>query len=662
MNLSEIEENFHEENEKVNFIDKEGFKLSYIKGFNSSLIFLFVNDIYDDLDLIKKGIIEFKERFTLQFENFQLDQLNSEICQEFDLEVNKFQMMMPPKVAIIGYQGVGKTTFTELIRSKEIPIKKIKSITGDIATLKFAKYHISLWDYTGPEDLIFLWKNFVKESNLIFLITDSTLDNVEKSKFLLNLAKQESPNASIAVFNNKFNTKIALDQERIDNILGMNTISISVLDPKFKYDIIKIILNLLGINHDTKEVLNKYIRRERVIQSFEEVLQKDNPQVAMFLFEQIIKLSEELGEDPTKMEFYKNKEIFEGKFKKELPPGEFVSQYAPPEPQKEKLENLPIVERNLKKLLRNYMDNVEGVIAAVICDREGFIITSESKREEEDDLVLGGIAVAVDSFIDRIKRQFENVTTFFNVTVIGDKKFSYCSAGKDSILTTISNLTTSESELKVYSEHIANKIELLLEGNENVSLEIPHIVKVLSKTRDGTIPAGKYTTKLILTGDYSVGKTSLIIRFVKNLFKETYQSTVGVEISQKDLEIEKDVSIRFVIWDIGGQITQMAPYRKRFFEGATTAFIVIDRTRIESLKNVDLWYNEIIKFVGKDINIILVGNKSDLLNQVVITEEEIKHVSDKYNFNYILSSAKTGENVNEAFTYIAYDFLNSFIS
>jgi len=655
--ISEIEEKVDEENDKVNSIEKNTFQLSYIKDFNSSLIFLFINDSHDDLNIIKKGLIEFKEKFKLQFEDFQPDQLDREICQIFDGESNQFQMMMPPKITIIGYHGVGKTAITELIRTKEIPIKQIATITGDIATLKFANYHISLWDYTGPEDLIFLWKNFVKESNIIFLITDSTLDNVESSKFLLNAIKDDNPTAFITVIANRFDTKNALDSERIENILGTTTYSISAVDPKYRYDIIKLILNFLGVNNQTSELLNKLIRRERIIEDFKEVLEKQNLEVANFLFKQVVKLSEELGEDPLKMEFYKNKEKIEEMIKKESSHKEVISHKAIPEEPIVKTATLSLVEKNLKKLLKNYMNDVEGTIAVVICDSEGFIITSESKREEEDDLILGGIAVAVDSFIDRIKREFENVTSFFNITTIGDQKFAYCSAGKDSILTTIANLTASESELRVYSEHIAVKVALLLEGNENVSLEIPNIIKMLAKTKEGKIPTGSYSTKLILIGDYSVGKTSLSLRFVQNLFKEDYHSTVGVDISQKKIELAEDTQMKFVIWDIGGQITQMTPHRKRFYEGANSAFIVVDRTRLNSLKSVSMWYDEIMKHTSKDINIIIVGNKSDLVNEIVVSEDDIKSIADKYDSTYIITSAKTGENVNEAFLYSAYNFL-----
>ena len=313
----------------------------------------------------------------------------------------------------------------------------------------------------------------------------------------------------------------------------------------------------------------------------------------------------------------------------------------------------------LKELVENYMQSVDGVLTVTVCDREGLVIASESKEDSGDESVMGAIAAAVDSYIDRIKSEFRGETTFFNITTIGNKKFAYCSMGLQSILLTISDLKSSDTQLRVFSEHIAAKIELLLEGHENVSLEIPTIVKLLSTTKDGKIPKGNFSTKIILVGNYNVGKTSLIVRFVQNLFQDSYHSTIGVEISKKDMELSEETIINFAIWDIGGQITQMAPYRRRFYEGAQSAFIVIDRTRQDNLKSVDLWYNEIKKYVGKDIDVILVGNKSDVVETIEISEESIKVVAEEKGFHYILTSAKTGENVHDLFLYIAYKFLES---
>ncbi len=313
----------------------------------------------------------------------------------------------------------------------------------------------------------------------------------------------------------------------------------------------------------------------------------------------------------------------------------------------------------LESLLENYMFDIDGALAVAICDRDGFIIASNSKEKDgtESDSVIGVISAFLDTYIDRIKREFQTQSNFFNITSMQDKKFAYCSMGLYSILTTIADPATSDLELRIYSEYIAGKVELVLEGVDNVSTEIPEIIRVMSKRKEGKLPKGQFASKLILTGDFQVGKSSIIKRFVENQFIDNYIATIGVKISKKSVVMNEDTSINFILWDIGGQIGQMAPYRHRFYEGANSAFIVIDRTRQNALDSVRRWYKDIEVSVPSDIPIVIVGNKSDLQEDLVISEEEIKMVAKELGFHYILTSAKTGENVNEAFLYIAYRFI-----
>ncbi len=404
-------------------------------------------------------------------------------------------------------------------------------------------------------------------------------------------------------------------------------------------------------------IIDLFFEKEKLLIELENTIKNENFDNIDPLLESIINLSLKLGDsvEPIYRMQLKMKEGIKKIEGIDKEPSSEIKSFD----QNEHYKALSFLETRLKILLKNYMNELESVIAVIICDREGLIITSESKGEAGDESVLGAIAASVDSYIDRIKKEFKEVTSFFNITTISDKKFSYCSMGLKSILLTISDLSSSDTELRVFSEHIAGKVEMILDGNEKVTLEIPEIVKTLSKTKDGKIPTGDYSLKLILVGDYEVGKTSLIFRFVKNLFKESYHSTVGVEISKKTIDLAKNTKINFAIWDIGGQITQMTPYRKRFYEGANAAFIVIDRTKKNSLDSVKKWYNEIFRFIQTKINTILVGNKSDLENNIVISEEAIKKVANENDFHYILTSAKTGENVNDSFLYIAYRFLES---
>ncbi len=322
------------------------------------------------------------------------------------------------------------------------------------------------------------------------------------------------------------------------------------------------------------------------------------------------------------------------------------------------MEGLPNIDI-LESLLENYMFDIDGAIAVAICDRDGFIIASNSKEKngKESDSVMGAISAFLDIYIDRIKNEFQTQSNFFNITSMQDKKFAYCSMGSHSILTTIADPTTSDLMLRIYSEYVAGKVELVLEGFDTVSTEIPEIIRVLSNRKEGKLPKGQFTSKLILTGDFKVGKTSLIKRFIENLFSDSYISTIGVEISKKTVVMDEDTKINFVLWDIGGQISSMAPYRHRFYEGASAAFIVIDRTRPNNLESVKRWYKELLDAVSQTIPVVIVGNKSDLHDELVITEEEIKIVAKELGFHYILTSALTGENVNEAFLYIAYRFI-----
>ncbi len=318
----------------------------------------------------------------------------------------------------------------------------------------------------------------------------------------------------------------------------------------------------------------------------------------------------------------------------------------------------------LKVILKNYIEELGTKLHGVaICDRQGFIIASEFKEgdEEESDSIIGAISAILDNYVDRIKTEYGSQGYFFNITETGDKKFVFCSQGPNSILTTVANQETTDIELRVFSEHIAGKIELVLDGNEEVSPRIPEIIKALAKTRGGTLPkmGGEFSNKVILTGDYSVGKTSLIKRFVENKFGKDYISTLGVQISKKTVNLNDTTKMNFIIWDIAGQIAQMATYRSKFYNGANAAFIIIDRTRSGNINSIEKWYNDIKKSIQKKIPIVIVGNKSDLTDQIVISEEEIKEVVKKYGFHYILTSAKTGENVNDSFLYIAYRVIES---
>ena len=176
----------------------------------------------------------------------------------------------------------------------------------------------------------------------------------------------------------------------------------------------------------------------------------------------------------------------------------------------------------------------------------------------------------------------------------------------------------------------------------------------LAKTRAGAFPklAGEYSNKLILTGDYKVGKTAITKRFVENTFEENYLSTLHMEIS-KVKKTFGETNVTYMCWDIGAQALPSTPSSNRFYDGAQSIIIVVDRTRKSTLQNAENWYNKSAKSISRRIPFFLVGNKSDLEEGIVISEEDLKDFAEKLDINFILTSAKTGENINDLFTILA---------
>ena len=160
-----------------------------------------------------------------------------------------------------------------------------------------------------------------------------------------------------------------------------------------------------------------------------------------------------------------------------------------------------------------------------------------------------------------------------------------------------------------------------------------------------------FKLKVLLTGAAAVGKTSLVQRFIKNRFAANYKLTVGVDILTKDVEFAQGEVATLSIWDIGGQ-QRFEFIRSTFYKGAAGALLVFDLTREQTYIEVRKWLTEIRQFAGQDIPFVLIGNKYDLLEDVgeVIDRDEARALAESEGSIYVETSAKTGINVDEAFT------------
>ena len=161
----------------------------------------------------------------------------------------------------------------------------------------------------------------------------------------------------------------------------------------------------------------------------------------------------------------------------------------------------------------------------------------------------------------------------------------------------------------------------------------------------------KFTFKVTVIGDGSVGKTSLIKKFTQGNFQEEYIQTIGAQFSKYLEEINND-QCKLFFWDIAGQDT-FHFLRPAFYKASVAAIIVysLEENDLgkESFKHVINWYSEIRKFCG-DIPIVLFGNKVDLVDEKELTDEKVSKLIEKKDFlGYYKTSAKTGQGVHEAF-------------
>ncbi|XP_046734256.1 ras-related protein Rab-5B isoform X1 [Diprion similis] len=157
--------------------------------------------------------------------------------------------------------------------------------------------------------------------------------------------------------------------------------------------------------------------------------------------------------------------------------------------------------------------------------------------------------------------------------------------------------------------------------------------------------------KLVLLGESAVGKSSLVLRFVKGQFHEYQESTIGAAFLTQTVCLD-DTTVKFEIWDTAGQerYHSLAPM---YYRGAQAAIVVYDITNQDTFVRATTWVKELQRQASPNIVIALAGNKSDLGNKRVVEFDEAQTYADENGLLFMETSAKTAMNVNDIFLAIA---------
>lgn len=156
--------------------------------------------------------------------------------------------------------------------------------------------------------------------------------------------------------------------------------------------------------------------------------------------------------------------------------------------------------------------------------------------------------------------------------------------------------------------------------------------------------------KVCLLGDFAVGKTSLVRRFVYDLFDDRYISTIGVKVSRKVIAVPREgevVELTVILWDLAGS-EEFDSLRVSYLRGAAGAVLVCDLTRPETLESCRMYADE-LRSVNPAARFVLAANKRDLVGSHHLTEEQIAAAAAGLAIPHYLTSAKVGDDVEAVF-------------
>jgi Ras-related protein Rab-8A len=182
-------------------------------------------------------------------------------------------------------------------------------------------------------------------------------------------------------------------------------------------------------------------------------------------------------------------------------------------------------------------------------------------------------------------------------------------------------------------------------------------------TQDDKIDRAKYPydhlVKLLMIGDTSVGKSSMLLQFVNNIFTDNFISTIGIDFRVRTINVDNS-RLKLQIWDTSGQ-ERFKSITRAYYRGAMGIILVYDVTNEESFDNIIKWINDIKTSITRDVttDMVLVANKCDCKGNIKVSHAKGKELADLHGMKFFETSSKDINSINNLFYTIAKDIKNN---